>query len=294
MVPAIRIRLKGRDLAFPSIREITLGRDPKMDVRSDNPLVSRHHATLRPGTRGWILEDTNSKHGTFVDGQQITRVPVTGPLTVWLAEPNAGQVLLLLPQSVSSGIFISYRREDASGEAGRLYDHLVARFGEHMVFRDIDTIDPGTDFVGRIEDAIGSCQVLLALIGRDWLTVRGPDGQRRLDNPADFVRLELTAAMRQGIRVIPVLVQDAQMPAPEDLPEPLKEFARRNAVKLTDDRWGYDMSRLVPVIERIVNPERKERVRDRQAPDQPAAPLPVSRPSSWGERLLRLVRGPRP
>jgi hypothetical protein len=256
MASAIRIRLKGRDLTFPAAREITLGRDPKMDVRSDNPLVSRHHATLRPGRHGWILEDTTSKHGTFVNGQQITRMPVTGPLTVWLAEPNAGQVMLLLPQSVPSGIFISYRRDDASGEAGRLYDHLIARFGEHMVFRDIDAIDPGTDFVGRIEEAVGSCQVLLAVIGRDWLSVTGPDGRRRLDNQADFVRLELAAALQQGIRMIPVLVQDAQMPGPEDLPEPLKELARRNAIKLTDDRWRYDMSRLVSAIEKSVTPQR--------------------------------------
>jgi len=254
MASAIRIRLKGRDLTFPAVREITLGRDPKMDVRSDNPLVSRHHATLRPGRHGWILEDTRSKHGTFVNGQQITRVPVTGPLTVWLAEPNAGQVMLLLPQSVPSGIFISYRRDDASGEAGRLYDHLIARFGDHMVFRDIDAIDPGTDFVGRIEEAVGSCKVLLAVIGRDWLTVTGPDGRRRLENPADFVRLELASALRQGIRMIPVLVQHASMPNPEDLPEPLKELARRNAIELADDRWGYDMSRLVSAIQKSVTP----------------------------------------
>jgi TIR domain/FHA domain len=283
MAAAMRIRLKGRDLTFPAAREIRLGRDPSMDVRSDNPLVSRHHATLRPGKYAWILEDTKSKHGTFVDGQQITRVPVTGPLTVWLAEPNAGQVVLLLPQSVPSGIFISYRRDETSGEAGRLYDHLVARFGEHMVFRDIDAIDPGTDFVGRIEEAVGSCQVLLALIGRSWLSLTGPDKQRRLDNQADFVRLELAAALRQGIRVIPVLVQDASMPNADDLPEPLKEFARRNAIKLSDDRWSYDMSRLLSAIEKTITPKGKGRVADSDAGDEPTAPsLPSSGPASRG------------
>lgn len=283
MASAIRIRLKGRDLTFPAAREITLGRDPKMDVRTDNPLVSRHHATLRPGRYGWILEDTKSKHGTFVNGQQITRVPVTGPLTVWLAEPNAGQVVLLLPQSVPSGIFISYRRDETSGEAGRLYDHLVAHFGEHMVFRDIDAIDPGTDFVGRIEEAVGSCQVLLALIGRSWLTLTGPNNQRRLDNQADFVRLELAAALRQGIRVIPVLVQDATMPNPEDLPEPLREFARRNAIELSDDRWNYDMSRLVSAIQKTITSKGKGRMADGDAGDQSPAPsLPSSRPASRG------------
>jgi hypothetical protein len=248
----MRIRLRGREVSLPSGREIILGRGPTADVSSDNPLVSRRHARLRPEGRVWILEDIGSKRGTFVDGQRIQRVPIKGPVTVWLAEPNAGQLLLLLPEGNPTGIFISYRREDAAGDAGRLYDRLTAHFGEHMVFRDIDNLEPGTDFVGRIEDAVGACQVLLALIGRDWLDAKGPDGRRRLDNPADWVRLEIAAALRQGIRVIPVLVQDVPMPGPEELPGPLAELARRNALKLSDDRWNYDFGRLVEVVERTV------------------------------------------
>jgi hypothetical protein len=291
MASAMRIRLKGRELAFPAKREITLGRDPKVDVRSDNPLVSRRHARLRPEQYGWILEDTKSKHGTFVDGRPITRLPVTGPLTVWLAEPNAGEVVLLLPEGTPSGIFISYRREDASGEAGRLYDHLIAHFGEQMVFRDIDTITPGSDFVRRIEDAVGACQVVLVVIGRSWSTIRGPDGQRRLDNPTDFVRLELTASLQQGIRMIPVRVQDAEMPHPEDLPEPLQELARRNAIELSDDRWGYDVKRLVTAIEKSVKPPQRNRpARPGTAPRHPTAPPPPTpRPVSWAWWLLPVL-----
>src|SRR6266704_879019 len=187
MASAMRIRLKGRELAFPAKREIILGRDPMVDVRSDNPLVSRHHARLRPQQLGWVLEDTKSKHGTFVDGKPITSLAVTGPMTVWLAEPNAGEVVLLLPEGTPSGIFISYRREGASGESGRLYDHLIAHFGEQMVFRDIDTITPGSDFVSRIEDAFGACQVVLVIIWRSWLTITGPVGQRSLAIPTTVV-----------------------------------------------------------------------------------------------------------
>ncbi len=294
MAPAIRIRLKGRELAFPVRREITLGRDPKMDVRTDNPLVSRRHARLRPEQCGWVLEDTKSKHGTFVDGKPITRLPVTGPLTVWLAEPNVGEILLLLPEGTASGIFISYRRDDSSGDAGRLYDHLIAHFGKQMVFRDIDTIAPGSDFVRRIEDAVGACQVFLVLIGRSWLTTTGPDGRRRLENPADFVRLELTAALRQGIRMIPLLVQDAQMPRPQELPEPLQELARRNAIKLSDDRWGYDVSRLVAAIEQSVKPQpsgRKHDGADLEQPTVPPPPVPRRRRLPWAWWPLSLIGG---
>src|SRR4029450_5544645 len=127
------------------------------------------------------------------DGRRIQRLPIKSPVTVWLAEPNAGQLLLLLPEGNPTGIFISYRREEAAGEAGRLYDRLTAYFGEHMVFRDIDKLEPGTDFVGRIEDAIGACQVLLALIGRDWLDDKGTDGRRRPDNRAQRVEVRSAA-----------------------------------------------------------------------------------------------------
>jgi FHA domain/TIR domain len=294
MASAMRIRLKGRELAFPARREIILGRDPMVDVRSDNPLVSRHHARLRPQQLGWVLEDTKSKHGTFVDGKPITSLAVTGPMTVWLAEPNAGEVVLLLPEGTPSGLFISYRREDASGESGRLYDHLIAHFGEQMVFRDIDTITPGSDFVSRIEDAVGACQVVLVIIGRSWLTITGPDGQRRLDNRTDFVRLELTSSLQQGIRIIPVLVQDAEMPRPQDLPEPLQELSRRNAIELSDDRWGYDVRRLVAAIEKSVRPQRSRPTRDNPPPRQTTTPPPPApRPSSWARWLLRIRAGGR-
>jgi streptogramin lyase len=148
-------------------------------------------------------------------------------------------------------IFISYRRDDCAGHAGRLYDHLVERFGDDGVFMDIDAIEPGADFGERIEKAVEVCSVLIALIGDDWLDIADSGGRRRLDNPADLVRLEIVGALRRrDIRVIPVLVEGATMPATEQLPDDLKPLARRNALELSDARWRYDADRLTEVVER--------------------------------------------
>src|SRR4051812_26727912 len=105
-------------------------------------------------------------------------------------------------------IFLSYRRTDAPGHAGRLYDRLVDRFGDDCVFRDLDTLEPGADFVEVIEETVARCDALLAVIGRDWLTPTAP-GKRRIDDPLDWVRLEITHALDRRIRVVPVLVHGA-------------------------------------------------------------------------------------
>lgn len=148
-----------------------------------------------------------------------------------------------------SGIFVSYRREDSAGHAGRLFDRLVEHFGRDRIFMDIDTIEPGEDFVSVIENAVGSCDVLIAVIGRSWLS---PNGSGRLDRPTDFVRLEIATALRREIRVIPVLVQRASLPKPQELPEELVKLTRRNAVELTDLRWQTDVEQLISVMERVL------------------------------------------
>src|SRR5882724_5887907 len=102
---------------------------------------------------------------------------------------------------------------------------------------DIDTIEPGLDFVEVIEQAVSSCDVLVALIGRQWLTITDNSGRRRLYNPEDFVRLEIAAALARNIRVIPALVQGARMPHSTDLPDVLKMLARRNAHEISDRRF---------------------------------------------------------
>lgn len=152
-----------------------------------------------------------------------------------------------------SGIFISYRRQDTSGYAGRLYERLAKHFGKQRVFMDIDTLQPGLDFGQALDQAVSSCEVLIALIGPNWLTAVDAEGQRRLDNPDDFVRMEIAAALaREGVRVVPVLVGNASLPRADALPPDLKPLARRQSVEITDNRWDFDVARLIERLEPVV------------------------------------------
>jgi hypothetical protein len=143
--------------------------------------------------------------------------------------------------AMSDAIFISYRRDDSEGEAGRLYDDLIRIFGADAVFMDVSDIHPGKDFRQAIDDSVAQCGVLLAIIGQAWTTIKDESGERRLDQPNDFVRLEIASALARGIDVIPVLVHGARMPTPADLPEPLRNLAYRNCVELTHARWNSDV-----------------------------------------------------
>lgn len=148
----------------------------------------------------------------------------------------------------AQSIFISYRRDDTAGYAGRLYDRLRGSFAKERLFMDIDNIPPGHDFVEVLDNAIASCNVVLVLIGKQWLTITGTDGARRLDDPHDFVRLEIAAALRRNIRVIPVLVRGATMPPESALPPDLRAMARRQAFAITDDDFHHDVDRLIAAI----------------------------------------------
>lgn len=148
-------------------------------------------------------------------------------------------------------IFISYRREDTSGEAGRLAADLGSRFGRSSVFMDVDSISPGVNFEERIEAALSACQVALVLIGDRWLDVQTADGRRRLDQEGDYVRQEIAAALaRKGVTVVPVLVEGARMPGPGDLPPDISKLALINAFELSNKRWRYDLGQLSDVAER--------------------------------------------
>lgn len=160
------------------------------------------------------------------------------------------------PLTSFSGIFVSYRRADTAGHAGRLYDTLVEHFGADHIFMDVDTIEPGDDFVTVIEAAVASCQVLIAVIGSQWLT-HSTSGTRTLDNSTDFVRVEIAAALKRNIRVIPVLVQRARMPRPQDLPADLVNLARRNALELSDYRWQFDVNELIHALTELGVPVKK-------------------------------------
>ncbi|MFZ2974744.1 MAG: toll/interleukin-1 receptor domain-containing protein [Ferribacterium limneticum] len=146
-----------------------------------------------------------------------------------------------------SGIFISYRRDDQAGFAGRLADALVSTFGADNVFRDIEDIHPGEDFVVAIEKQLAAVDVMLVVIGPAWLTV-SRNGVRRLDEPEDFVRREIEAGMKSGKAVLPVLVGGAAMPAEKDLPPGIAALARRQSFILSDIGWTSDVARLVEVI----------------------------------------------
>jgi glycerophosphoryl diester phosphodiesterase len=144
-------------------------------------------------------------------------------------------------------VFISYRRQDTAWPARQLYDVLVAELGADRVFKDVDNIEPGDDFVERIQSAVGSCEVLLALIGPQWLTVTDANGLRRLDDPQDFVRIEVeTALTRDDVRVIPILVDNARMPSPQELPSGLARLTRRQAVEINP--VNFDTRRLLRVL----------------------------------------------
>ena len=145
-------------------------------------------------------------------------------------------------------IFISYRRDDAEGHAGRLFEDLAEHFGKASVFMDVTGIEPGRDFRHVIEQQVASCGVLLAVIGKSWLTATDAEGRRRLDDPYDFVRLETEAALKRDIPVVPVLVHGAHMPRPEQLPDVLTNLAFRNSVELTHARWGSDVQLLINAL----------------------------------------------
>jgi len=166
-------------------------------------------------------------------------------------------------------IFISYRRNDTEGEAGRLFDDLVSQFGENSVFMDVAAIEAGRDFRKVIDESVSNCGVLLAIIGKNWVDAKGDTGQRRLDDPTDFVRLETASALRRDIPVIPVLVRGAKMPRAEDLPDDLHDLAYRNCVELTHARWSSDLELLVNALRRQLKIEK-------------TGPLtPVADPAGW-------------
>jgi GH25 family lysozyme M1 (1,4-beta-N-acetylmuramidase) len=187
-------------------------------------------------------------------------------------------------------IFISYRRDDAAGHVGRLYDKLSVHFPSYEIFMDVDGIEPGEDFLETIDQAIASSRVLLVIIGQKWLSCT--DGkQRRLDDPNDFVRLEIAAALDRNIRIIPVLVQEARMPTEAELPDNLARLAHRQAQEIGDGyRWKSDVEALIRALEKVFSVQAQERVlskdqaserhaaKDRQSPANQTRPIADAKP----------------
>ena len=145
-------------------------------------------------------------------------------------------------------VFISYRRDDASANAGRLCDWLKRQFGARNVFLDTESIAPGDTFPSVIGDRLERTDVLVAVIGPHWATICDKDGNRRIADPKDFVALEVSTGLRRGIRIVPVLVGGAKMPAASELPPALQGFETRNAVAIDDGRFAQDFDNLVDAI----------------------------------------------
>lgn len=166
-----------------------------------------------------------------------------------------------------SGIFISYHRDDSSGHAGRLFDRLSEHFGEPQIFMDVEGgTQAGEDFVEAIVNGVGSCEILIAIIGRRWLL--NAEGSRRLDNPNDFVRLEIATAFKRDVRVVPVLVDGAVMPQAPDLPSDLAKFSRLHATKLSHERFRRDVDDFIGDLGRILVQREEARRRAAQVPHE--------------------------
>jgi parallel beta-helix repeat protein len=184
----------------------------------------------------------------------------------------------------SRGIFLSYRREDAAPYARLLQYQLSEHIPSARIFVDLDSIEPGLDFAEVIREAVDSCALLVALIGRQWTTLADEEGRRRLDNPDDYVRFEVQTALERGIRVIPVLVDGARPPRQQELPVELHKLARLNALELSYGRYQYDADRLIDLIQRVVAPAQAERLA-REAAGPPVLPERASSTRKAGDAI---------
>ena len=161
-------------------------------------------------------------------------------------------------------IFINYRRGDDPGFAQALFARLEHAFPPEQLFMDVDNIKPGLDFVHVLERQVAECDVLISVIGKNWIDARDETGGRRLDNPDDFVRIEIESALAQNKRVIPALVGQASMPRADELPASMKPLARRNAVRLTHERFKADIDGLIAALRQALNDIEEARAFDAQ------------------------------
>jgi hypothetical protein len=177
-------------------------------------------------------------------------------------------------------VFICYRRGDSAAAAGRLHDRLEAHFDKGSIFQDVYSIPLGTDFHRAIETAIGSCRIVLVIIGPRWLDAVDAAGRRRLDDPADPVRLEIEAALWSGALVVPVLVDDARIPAEFELPGQLSGLSRKQSFRLPNENFHAEVDRLVGLLLTALHPDVPRRTEQAGAPSSPFE-LPAAFHGSW-------------
>jgi small GTP-binding protein len=174
-----------------------------------------------------------------------------------------------------SGIFISYRRDDAAAHAGRIHDHLADRFGSERVFFDRTTLAPGADFASRIEESVASAAAIVVVIGKGWLSCHREDGQPRLDDPNDLVRREIAIGLKRGIPLFPVLVAGARLPTRDELPAELSDICRYQAHELTETDFRHDLDSVMEALQIALAP--------------PAAPRPSPQVYVAGPTIKRKV-----
>ena len=165
---------------------------------------------------------------------------------------------------MAGNIFINYRRDESGHVAGRLHDSLAPTFGRNKLFMDVDNIPVGRDFEDYLKSQVAACDAMLAIIGPNWLAAKDEAGQRRLDNPEDFIVIEIGAALARDIPVVPVLVDGARMPKASELPDSLKRLVRRQAVEVRHTNFSRDAEALVKKLREVLGydlPGRRWRVR---------------------------------
>ncbi|MBZ0300785.1 MAG: toll/interleukin-1 receptor domain-containing protein [Anaerolineae bacterium] len=228
----------------------SFGDEIRCTLRAQPPGTSVHVVSSTPGQAfAWgknernieTLEQTLLSLVQSPPANATPQVMRETPQDVRENPPNPAQ-----PFADNPRVFISYRRSDSIDICGRIYDRLSGSLGREAVFKDVDNIPLGVDFVEHLSNAVKDCTVLLAVIGPQWVHVVDASGSRRLHDPNDFVRIEIESALRQGVRVVPVLVGGATMPATEELPETLQPLTRRNAIQVRPDPdFHNDMTRLI-------------------------------------------------
>lgn len=182
-----------------------------------------------------------------------SEMPTSPPIDVMPARvesPLSSTKIASPVEDAAPAIFMSYRRDDSTSVSGRIHDRLVDRFSSVTIFKDVDSIPLGADFREHLAEAVDKCSIMLAIIGRHWLTIKDPDGKRRIDASNDFVRIEIAAALRRGIPVVPVLVEGAALPAEQDLPAELQALSYKQATHVRPDPdFRSDMERLMRWLE---------------------------------------------
>jgi TIR domain len=165
---------------------------------------------------------------------------------------------------MTAQVFVCYRRDDSAAFAGRVQDRLAQEFGRDLLFMDVDAIPLGVNFVTALHEAVAKCEVLLAVIGPNWLEARDDAGTRRLDDPNDFVRIEIGAALQRSIPVIPILLESAKVPKANQLPEDLKELAMRNWLEVHHASFHSDLDKLVRGLKTTLGQDEQRRVEEEQ------------------------------